>query len=348
MFFRKNKVEIPKLFKYKTYNDRTLDSLMFNYYWTTPISKMNDAFEGMNSFKKFLKKTSKRINSDNSKTKFENLVIIADDFIDFALNKIGVLCLTTDNQNQLMWAHYANEYKGLCIEYDFKITQDSKNIFQSFPVSYSKDIPDFREKDMVTQGSFVKKICGIKSECWSYEKEFRIIKNKGIGSFAYDKSLLKAIYFGVRFNDDDKNDIFRALKDTNTKFYQMVMDEGEDKYSFSYKEIIDVPSFTNHVWTSKNGRTLEFNYELKSFQKNLGEGGGWLVIYTKDFVCEELAKEFYDHIKGGLFNSIGNPAVSFVIEGNGPSYNYYYFRKDDFLDNRKTAAFDLEQGFLKG
>lgn len=346
MFFRKNKVEIPKLFKYKTYNDRTLDSLMFNYYWTTPISKMNDAFEGMNSFKKFLKKTSKRINSNNSKSKFESLVIITDDFIDFVLNKIGVLCLTTDNKNQLMWAHYANEYRGLCIEYDFKITQDPEKIHQSFPVSYSKNIPDFSEKDMLNKGSFVKKICGIKSECWSYEKELRLIMEKGTGSFVYDKSLLKAVYFGVRFDENYKNDIFRALKDTNTKFYQMVMDEG--KYSFSYEEIIDIPNFTYHVWTNERGENIEFNYELKGFQKQLGDGGGWLVIYTKDFVSEELAKDFYEHIKHSLFSGVKNPAVSFVIEGNGPSYSYYCFKSNDFTDNREIASIELEQGFLKG
>lgn len=38
--------------------------------------------------------------------------------IDDVMNKSGVKCFTPKDANILMWSHYANSHKGICLEFD--------------------------------------------------------------------------------------------------------------------------------------------------------------------------------------------------------------------------------------
>ena len=54
------------------------------------------------------------------------------------LSSITISCFSSSGwDNQLMWAHYARSYSGICIEYDF----NEMNEFIGFiyPVLYDKD-----------------------------------------------------------------------------------------------------------------------------------------------------------------------------------------------------------------
>ena len=49
---------------------------------------------------------------------------------DYLLDSIKVACLTTDNKNTVMWGHYADKHRGICIEYDISPLLDkNKNDF---------------------------------------------------------------------------------------------------------------------------------------------------------------------------------------------------------------------------
>lgn len=49
-------------------------------------------------------------------------------------------CMTETYDNILMWSHYANSHKGICIEYDVKKLLTQKNAFNYYiyPVIYGK------------------------------------------------------------------------------------------------------------------------------------------------------------------------------------------------------------------
>ena len=57
----------------------------------------------------------------------------------------------------------------------------------------------------------MKKILTIKSTCWQYENEVRIIRNTS-GALTIDQSYLQHVCFGLNTSEDDKKLIRRILK----------------------------------------------------------------------------------------------------------------------------------------
>ncbi len=60
------------------------------------------------------------------------------------LSSFGVLCLTSSDENQLLWSHYATAHQGFCIGFDDSIIQHIPGIYQSGTVQYQRAAPVFR------------------------------------------------------------------------------------------------------------------------------------------------------------------------------------------------------------
>jgi len=112
------------------------------------------------------------------------------------LDAVGVVCLTSDPNNYLMWSHYTRDHTGFCIGFDEEITTSLDDTLFSSEVKYQKEIPVFRYF-YETVGDFNRSLFFTKSNNWKYEKEFRIItKSHGIRSF--NRSLIKEVIIGCR------------------------------------------------------------------------------------------------------------------------------------------------------
>ena len=97
---------------------------------------------------------------------------------DYAFDRYGIISFSETYDNLLMWAHYADEHKGMiigfrsdCTELNTKYnkTWDSK-IGKLIRVNYRK----YREREFNKHGS-IDETFFIKSDDWLYEKEHRII-----------------------------------------------------------------------------------------------------------------------------------------------------------------------------
>ena len=156
------------------------------------------------------------------------------------LKKITITCFSTSGwDNQLMWSHYAGNYTGICIEYDFNKMDDYIGIVQ--PVTYSEERPTISFADIGIQ--FVKKEDSVKVEhtdinikqflsyllvknkCWSYEEEWRIINigesDKPITiSFPY----IKSITMGLHMDKICKHLIIDVCKEKDIPCYSVQLD----------------------------------------------------------------------------------------------------------------------------
>src|ERR1041385_7514299 len=57
----------------------------------------------------------------------------------------NVCCFTTNPVNELMWAHYANNNKGVCLEFDLS---KSNELFEKLqPVTYDNTFPEIDSAD---------------------------------------------------------------------------------------------------------------------------------------------------------------------------------------------------------
>lgn len=99
---------------------------------------------------------------------------------DTMKSTMGISCLSESDESLLMWAHYANNHRGICVEYDLMEINQQLN-FTPIPIIYSKDRVCFNTLNPDTAGDdsvalFIQSITS-KSEEWSYEQEWRIIRD---------------------------------------------------------------------------------------------------------------------------------------------------------------------------
>ena len=93
----------------------------------------------------------------------------------------GISCLSESYDSLLMWAHYANNHRGICVEYDIMEINNQLH-FTPVPIIYSNERVCFNNLNTDTAGNdafafFLRSITS-KSEEWSYEREWRIIRDK--------------------------------------------------------------------------------------------------------------------------------------------------------------------------
>lgn len=150
-----------------------------------------------------------------------------------------------DYLNGLMWAHYADSHKGVCIKYHFPesftiLGHNSDNVTCFFhDITYSdSDICQYSKKDSIN----MKDAFFLKGKQWEYENELRFFYFDVNGREGYKvikaENCIEAVYFGLRCSEEDKTTIMNILKDKKLitidyqkkqtespiKFYQMKVD----------------------------------------------------------------------------------------------------------------------------
>lgn len=127
---------------------------------------------------------------------------IAKKAIDDVMNRCGIKCFTDNNKNILMWSHYGDSHKEICLEFD--VLEDLPFFTYPIKVNYTTEYYhlDFRNPKFVTE------LLRSKSVDWSYENEVRIYKKES-GQHKFNPSSLKTITFGCCASDDSMN----AIKD---------------------------------------------------------------------------------------------------------------------------------------
>lgn len=153
---------------------------------------------------------------------------------------IGVFCLSEDPKNILMWSHYADSHKGICIEFDIKRGGFFYN--NLLPVQYKKHYPKFELSDYQKEENMMftmhqQAIC-TKSVLWQYEKEWRVIVDDGFGLKNFDKNDVTKVIFGAKISDDDRDSLMTLFKNNgyiNTKFYQCQL--SDHKYGLDIRRL---------------------------------------------------------------------------------------------------------------
>lgn len=160
--------------------------------------------------------------------------------------------------NGLMWAHYADSHKGVCIKYHFPnsftiLGLDSDSVTCFFhDITYSdSDICQYSKKYRINMEDAL----FLKGKQWEYENELRFLYFDVNGREGYKvikaENCIEAIYFGLRCSEEDKTTIMNILKDKKLitidleknqtespiKFYQMEVDK-EHFGQVKAKEII--------------------------------------------------------------------------------------------------------------
>lgn len=140
---------------------------------------------------------------------------------------IGISCFTEDCSNILMWSHYSDGHKGICLEYDvslFANLSQTYNIVEGalFPVRYlnkSQDLIDLTIKfftqsfnpsvklTLQEEACLNRKTILTKACCWSYELEWRLVYQFTHPPQESDRLISlrpSHIYLGAKIAEDDE------------------------------------------------------------------------------------------------------------------------------------------------
>lgn len=129
----------------------------------------------------------------------------------------GVCCFTAKKDNLLMWAHYADYHKGICLGFEKNIKFKVKNngvISMPKKVTYSEKRPkvDFLNFNKINEINPFTSTLYTKSEEWRYEEEYRCVSLRYIGEVSYAPSNLKQIILGAKMPEKEKDEVRQLVK----------------------------------------------------------------------------------------------------------------------------------------
>ena len=240
--FTNNGAENPPLgilYKYRAWDKSAIEILTLNKIWFASAKDFNDPFDCRVNFdmnpsneekRKYIRGLLER--RCNDFTSAERKVVEDQWVCENRLNKDcflklqndlqkeidakGVLCLSGEPRSLLMWSHYANGHRGVCIGFDGSCTNEffGKALKVTYPDS------DDRPPVKLNDGSWEQtdKILFTKAHSWRYEKEWRIFdKDCPPGKQIFPASALKEVIIGCAMTDEDKQDLIQLAAKRNPR-----------------------------------------------------------------------------------------------------------------------------------
>lgn len=103
--------------------------------------------------------------------------------------KRRIYCLTPFPNNTLMWSHYADDHKGICLEF----ANNNALIGHARPIRYKEEYPEWTPQSYGPEkDDNVLELVLTKAMDWCYEREFRIIATTREGpAKLYDGNFVK-------------------------------------------------------------------------------------------------------------------------------------------------------------
>lgn len=221
------------------YNDIRINNLKDRRIWASACSGFNDPYEGKYMYFSEKDFTARGFPKDTKK--------IGDAILEALREHILIACFTSNPNDLPMWAHYANEHQGFCVEYEIT---DTSNFY---PVCYihkrisllslfielfyaltTKNAPH-AEKELVLKHCLF--LNAFKYKDWSSEHEIRAIfldkfqANNG-KLYACDDIGIKPtkLFIGICCSEEHKKKLIDIANELNIPYEQCNV-RNEDKFS---------------------------------------------------------------------------------------------------------------------
>lgn len=223
---------------------RDLCSLNDEYFWAATRDQLNDPFEGafeLSSLHNQIAHIKKLLLSKSpaDEISFNEVEKSLQEVLSF-VDKSGIFSLSQSPTEELLWAHYGNSHKGFCIEFDLdRLVEFKKQQLHCVEVQYSNAPMAFVIDDFIGQqnvGGVVQKMLGAKSHPWSYESEMRVVTSSA-GAHPYDFRAVKAIYFGLRMDENRQNEIMKNLAGRGIAYRKI--ENAQSTYKLTHRPVND-------------------------------------------------------------------------------------------------------------
>ena len=222
------------IFKYMPINIFTLKALINNELFFGIPNNFNDpldckfslslyplpSFQQAERFYLSLKLSDNELKAKLLSYKENPKIIRKDIEADYTLKLRKSFCITCFSERAdsiLMWSHYADKHKGICLKFDWKV---HPKYFKGYKVQYTSELPKVTyngNRQFDTTDIFLTKL-----KHWKYEKEIRSIAavEDGIQIAAFNPKALVAVIFGEKISAEDKLTIKKVISG-NKEYYRV-------------------------------------------------------------------------------------------------------------------------------
>jgi hypothetical protein len=136
---------------------------------------------------------------------------LGEKIIKNKINDVGISCFSESDNVLLMWSHYADSHKGICLT--FEVGEEDMFFNSPYKVDYPAKYPEFNPFEGKNE---LQLLLATKSQEWAYEKEVRIIKDKfdgpNRGATRFNPQSLRAIKFGYKASAENIRTITNLIK----------------------------------------------------------------------------------------------------------------------------------------
>jgi hypothetical protein len=119
------------------------------------FSDLNDPFEllGLNSHERLIRRAAKSHKKDQD-------------------SNFGLLCFSKNWNDPLLWSHYAEKHRGLCLGFDLRESKVEAVKYEDKRIRIELDLG---QGDALRIPTDLQRLLRVtKARCWSYEQEFRV------------------------------------------------------------------------------------------------------------------------------------------------------------------------------
>lgn len=229
-----------KIYRYMRFDDYWEKNIFEGQTYLSEASKLNDPFDCLvyinhDIFAKHVFQmlyeifpyTNRKLLQETAKVSITSKL---DEYLYNMKSQFRIACFTENNDSPLMWAHYADNHRGFCMEYDLTKLPEGYRC-SILPVIYSNSRYDATRLVVAKNKNLVTNPFYFKSSHWEYEKEWRMMILESIVTdneyYADFFKGISGIYLGLRSFESHKEKIDRIIEkysQRNIPVYKIVIE----------------------------------------------------------------------------------------------------------------------------
>lgn len=190
--------------------EEELAAIAEGYIWTATFKEMNDPMEGFYRPSSLVRRKSGY-----------------DEFVEALHSEklgIGIAALSESWSNELMWAHYADGFRGICVVYKMAPLLSGLNEGHTMARVVYGDRPHYLNlRSMRKADDRARSILSTKNLNWSYEREWRLFSPHP-GRADHGPGVVPTVYLGMRMDSKDRQRIKERLSGVAIRVRRTVVD----------------------------------------------------------------------------------------------------------------------------
>lgn len=199
------KIEIyakpSNLYRYRKLGDaagQEIAAILGGYVFCPAYSELNDPMEGKHRLSARFRKNP---NFDKSNSR-----------VQAAFDALGVASFSEVHNHEPMWAHYADEFKGMCVQYNMnKLLKGLGPGTAITRMMYSEQEPVLID-DSSNAVDRARKCLSSKTVRWANEREWRVFSERRGEAGYEDRSAVTRIFLGSRVSRENELAVVAAAK----------------------------------------------------------------------------------------------------------------------------------------